>query len=78
MMDDAELLRRYAETRSEKIFAELAQRHLGLVYHSALRRVNQNTSVAEEVTQTVFVSLAQEAGRLGANPRDNQTLAGWL
>ncbi len=78
MMDDAELLSRYAETRSEDIFRELAGRHLGLVYHSALRRVNQNTTLAEEVTQTVFVSLAREAGQLSAKAGEGQTLAGWL
>jgi RNA polymerase sigma factor (sigma-70 family) len=78
MTDDAELLTRYAETHSEELFAELATRYLGLVYHSALRRLNQNIALAEEVTQAVFVSLAREAAHLSANPRKDHTLAGWL
>lgn len=39
MTDDAELIRRYAEQRSEEAFAELVRRHLGLVYSAALRRL---------------------------------------
>ena len=32
MIPDAELLRRYAESRSEEAFAELVRHHLNLVY----------------------------------------------
>jgi hypothetical protein len=42
-------LRRYARERAEAAFAELVRRHLGLVYGSALRRVNGNVALAEEV-----------------------------
>ena len=31
MMPDSELLRRYAETKSEEAFAELVRRHVNLV-----------------------------------------------
>lgn len=74
MPDDAELLRRYARDRSEEAFAALVQRHLPLVYHAALRRVNGDTHLAEDVAQAVFADLARRAGSLG---RDT-VLAGWL
>lgn len=37
MPDDAQLLRLYAEEKSEVAFAELVRRHLDLVYSAALR-----------------------------------------
>jgi len=57
MVADAELLRNYAETRSESAFAELVRRRLGLVYSVAVRRT-RNTHIAEEATQAVFTDLA--------------------
>src|SRR6187402_2518307 len=74
MDDDSELLRRYATTRDEAAFAELVKRRLPLVYHAALRRVNGDATLAEEVTQSVFVSLAREAGAL----HRHVMLSGWL
>lgn len=38
MTDDALLLRRYAEERTETAFAELVRRHLDGVYSATLRR----------------------------------------
>ena len=38
MITDAEMLQRYARGRDERAFAELVQRHLGMVYGAALRR----------------------------------------
>lgn len=74
MTDDAELLRRYAEESSEEAFAELVRRHLGLVYHAALRQCGGDAHRAEDVAQSVFASLAWKARRLGRHP----ALAGWL
>ena len=74
MTDDAELLRRYVDERSEEAFAELVQRHLGLVYHAALRQCGGDTHRAEDVAQTVFTDLARKAGSLVRHPG----LAGWL
>jgi len=77
MMDqinDAELLRRYAEDHSEEAFIELVRRHLNLVYRSALRQTNGDTHRAEDVSQAVFTQLARKAGSLSRHPR----LAGWL
>jgi RNA polymerase sigma factor (sigma-70 family) len=74
MMDDATLLRRYAEDRSEGDFAELVRRHLNLVYSAALRQVNGDTHLAQDVTQLVFTDLARKAAQLAGH----RVLAGWL
>lgn len=74
MIEDAELLRRYAEGHSEAAFAALVQRHVNLIYGAALRRVGGDRQLAEEVTQTVFTTLAAKAGPLARHP----ALVGWL
>lgn len=74
MMDDATLLRRYAQDRAESDFAELVRRHLNLVYSAALRQVNGDTHFAQDVTQLVFTDLARKAAKLA----DHRVLAGWL
>lgn len=73
MVDDAELLRRYAEEKSEEAFAELVRRRIGLVYSVALRHTH-DAHRAEEVTQAVFNALARKAGWLARRP----VLLGWL
>lgn len=74
MTPDCELLRRYAETNSEEAFAELVRRHLDLVYSAALRQVNGDAPLAQDVTQTVFTDLARKAESLSRRP----VLTGWL
>ena len=74
MIEDAELLRRYAADRDESAFAELVRRHLGFVYHAALRQCGGDAHRAEDVAQAVFTDLARKAGRLARRP----VLAGWL
>jgi RNA polymerase sigma factor (sigma-70 family) len=73
-MEDPELLQRYTATRDESAFTELVQRHLGLVYHTALRRLNGDAHHAHDVSQTVFTLLARKAPSLTRHP----TLTGWL
>ena len=51
---DSELLRRYAGTHSEEVFAELVQRHVNLVYSAALQQVNGDAHLAQDVAQMVF------------------------
>jgi RNA polymerase sigma factor (sigma-70 family) len=70
---DSELLRDYAERRSEPAFAELVRRHVDLVYSAALRMV-RDSHLAEDVTQAVFVALAQNARSL----TQRAVLSGWL
>jgi len=74
MSDDNELLQRYAEHRANDAFAELVRRHLGLVYHTALRRLNGDSALAQEVAQAVFTALANNATELCGH----QWLGGWL
>ena len=64
MSDDSELLRRYAEARSQDAFAELVQRHLTLVYSTALRQAGGDAHLAQDVTQMVFTDLARKAAAL--------------
>jgi RNA polymerase sigma factor (sigma-70 family) len=70
---DNELLRDYAERRSESAFAELVSRHLELVYSVALRVV-VDAHLAEDVTQTTFAILAREARHLTGRA----LLSSWL
>jgi RNA polymerase sigma factor (sigma-70 family) len=70
---DQQLLRDYAERRSEAAFNELVRRHVDLV-HSAAFRMTGEAHSAEDVTQAVFVALAQNVARLIHHP----VLSGWL
>ena len=70
---DSQLLRAYAEHRSEPAFAELVRRHVDFVYSAALRMVC-DSHLAEDVTQGVFVALAKSAAEL----TDRPVLSGWL
>jgi len=75
-MDDRneqDLLRDWAERRSQAAFQELVRRHVNLVY-SAAQRMVQAEDLAEDVTQSVFVALAEQSGALVKHP----FLSGWL
>src|SRR6188768_785292 len=73
-ISDGDLLQRYLRDHSEAAFEELVQRHIGLVYSSALRQVDNDTHRAQDVTQTVFTDLARKAAKLSRHP----SLTGWL
>jgi RNA polymerase sigma factor (sigma-70 family) len=72
-MDDAELLREFVESRSEKAFAGLVAKYINLVYSTALRMV-QDAALAKDVAQMVFIQLARKAPLI----RSGNALPGWL
>ena len=72
-LNDEELLRQYADRRSETAFAELVRRHVDLIYSAALRMVC-DSHLAQDVTQSVFIALAKNASQLTSRP----VLSGWL
>jgi RNA polymerase sigma factor (sigma-70 family) len=74
MRDDAELLRQYVQAGSEDAFAELVQRHLPVVYSSALRQTDGDVELAKDICQTVFIDLGRKAGSL----LGHELLIGWL
>src|ERR1035441_5136222 len=74
MTPDSELLRQFAKTHAEDAFAELVNRHVNLVYSAALRQVNGDAHLAQDVAQTVFTNLARKAAPLSCRA----SLTGWL
>src|SRR5262245_59381709 len=68
------LLAEYAATGSEVAFRDLVSSYLGLVYSAALRLVDNDAHLAEDIAQTVFADLARKARTLPADVM----LGGWL
>lgn len=68
MIEDTELLRRYAEEHSEAAFNELMERRLGLVYAVAWRQTSGDAHRAQDIAQTVFIKLARKASSLARQP----------
>lgn len=74
MNEDTLLLHDFVKSHSEEAFTTLVQHHLPMVHATALRRVGGDAHLAQDVAQTVFISLARKASSL----RDLGSLAGWL
>ena len=74
MTDTRQLLADYAASGSETAFRDLVSRYVDLVYSAAVRLVNGDTHLAEDVTQTVFADLAKLARTLSCDVM----LGGWL
>ncbi|HUR59203.1 MAG TPA: sigma-70 family RNA polymerase sigma factor [Opitutaceae bacterium] len=74
MTDDAALLSRYAADGAQDAFAELVRRHVDFVYGIAVRQLQGNSALAEDVTQMVFIDLARKAAQLARH----SALIGWL
>ena len=74
MMTDSDLLRTYAQLGTEEAFAEIVRRNIASVYFAALRRVGGDTSLAKDVTQSVFIALARKASVTAGHP----FLSAWL
>jgi len=73
MKDDLDLLQAYLRDGSEPAFTEVVGRHKGMVYASALRQTG-SPSLAEDITQAVFIVLARKAPCL----KPGTILSGWL
>ena len=71
-MTDGELLQRFVGRHDLAAMDELVRRHVDFVYAAARRQLD-DPHLAEDVTQAVFLVLAQKAGRVPA-----QRLTGWL
>ncbi|MCI0747067.1 MAG: sigma-70 family RNA polymerase sigma factor [Verrucomicrobia subdivision 3 bacterium] len=75
MADDSDqiLFHAYVRNRCESSFSELVHRHVDFVHSTALRIV-RDPNLAEDVTQRVFLALAQHAAKL----QGRASLTGWL
>ena len=74
MTESQQLLTEYVKTGSETAFRDLVTRYVDLVHSAAVRLVNGDTHLAEDVTQTVFADLAKLARTLSGDVM----LGGWL
>ena len=74
MTDSQKLLVEYATNGSETAFRDLLTRYLNLVYSTAIRLVDGDTHLAEDVTQCVFIDLAHMAPSLPKGVK----VGGWL
>ena len=74
MTETQEQLQLYAKQGCEQAFRELVTRYVNLVYSTALRRVNDNSQMAQDVAQMVFTDLAHKAKTLPCDV----ALGGWL
>jgi RNA polymerase sigma factor (sigma-70 family) len=73
-LDDLTLLRAYASTCAQEEFEELVHRHIDFVFSTALRKVNGDAHLAQDVTQQVFADLSSKAHALFRHP----SLPAWL
>jgi RNA polymerase sigma factor (sigma-70 family) len=72
-LTDMQLVEDYVARNSQEAFAELVRRHVNLVYSVALRSLRHPES-AQDITQAVFILLAQKAAGL----KRKIILSGWL
>lgn len=72
-MNDQDLIREFAATRSEQAFRRLVDRHCDLVF-SVAGRVTRDPDLARDVSQQVFCKLAAKPASVPANV----PLAAWL
>ena len=72
-LDDHQLLAAYTREHSGEAFATLVGRYVNLVYSTGLRCTGR-AQAAEEISQAVFINLAQKAAKLGPKT----ILSGWL
>ena len=71
---DEDLLATFVKSGNEQAFRCLAERYTGLIFHTALRSLNDRT-LAEDVAQRVLGVLAKKAAQV---VRGNAPLPAWL
>ncbi len=71
---DESLLKSFAARRDGRAFRQLADRYLGLIFHTALRRTGDR-QLAEEIAQNILCALAKKAAPLARKP---ELLPAWL
>lgn len=64
---DESLLLAFAAHRDEAAFRQVAERYLGLIFHTALRRTG-NRQMAEDVSQHILCAIARKAAPLARKP----------
>jgi RNA polymerase sigma factor (sigma-70 family) len=69
--DDGALLAAYCASRDREVFAQIAQRHGGMVYRTCFHQLG-NSHDSEDAAQAVFLMLAQRSHQV------KTSLAGWL
>ncbi len=74
MSETQQLLADYVENGSEEAFSQLVRNYVDFVYSSALRLVNGDAHLAQDITQSVFIDLARQARSLSSEVM----LGGWL
>src|ERR1041385_8991362 len=72
--DDATLLRQFVEEHSETAFRVFVERRFDFVYAMAMRSVANDSHLAREIAQDVFIDVARKAKGL----TNRQSLLGWL
>src|SRR5687768_4357724 len=73
VMEELDWLKIYAQQRSQDAFSLIVQRYIDVVYAAARRQV-RDEALAEDVTQAVFIVMAQKASSI---PTD-RPLSAWL
>ena len=71
---DEDLLNAFVKSHDEQAFRRLAERYSGLIFHTALRTLNDR-ALAEDVAQRVLGVLAKKSAQVA---RGNAPLAAWL
>jgi RNA polymerase sigma factor (sigma-70 family) len=73
-LHDGELLRRYAEENDEAAFAEVVERHKGIVWYAVRRVLPGSVTDQEDVFQASFIILMRKASCL----TNEKTIGPWL
>jgi RNA polymerase sigma factor (sigma-70 family) len=73
LSEEGQLLSQYVDTQSQEAFGQLVDRYVNLV-HAAARRQVGDGDLARDVTQAVFLVLAEKAAEL----KHDRPLSAWL